>query len=65
MESEKQDRCLTGGFEGRMGGVVSANNIAKYAGQMSAPLLLGLLQSAFGFAIVFLVFGVIGAEKDL
>lgn len=48
-----------------MGGVVSANNIAKYAGQMSAPLLLGLLQSAFGFAIVFLVFGVIGAEKDL
>ncbi|MFP4589354.1 MAG: hypothetical protein ACLFO3_05265 [Candidatus Acetothermia bacterium] len=56
---------MTGGFEGRMGGVVSANNIAKYAGQMSAPLLLGLLQSAFGFAIVFLVFGVIGAEKDL
>ncbi len=46
--------------EGRLGGVSSVNNIAKYTGQMSAPIALGLIQTYFDFTMVFFVSGAIG-----
>lgn len=46
--------------KGRLGGVSSVNNIAKYVGQMSAPIALGLIQTYFDFTMVFFVSGAIG-----
>lgn len=46
--------------EGRLGGVASANNIAKYGGQMAAPFILGIVKSFYGFTTVFFVSGVVG-----
>lgn len=51
--------------EGRLGGVSSINNIAKYAGQMSAPIALGLIKAYFGFTTVFLISGAIGVGTGI
>lgn len=44
---------------GRLGGLTSAYNIMKYAGQMSAPFALGLLLTFGGYALVFQVAGIL------
>lgn len=46
--------------EGRLGGVASANNIAKYGGQMAAPVVLGVVKTFYGFTTVFFVSGIVG-----
>lgn len=46
--------------KGRLGGVSSANNIAKYSGQMAAPVILGVVKTFYGFTTVFFVSGVVG-----
>jgi len=51
--------------EGLLGGVSSANNIAKYAGQVAAPFLLGLVRSMAGFDTVFYVSGIMGLTAGL
>lgn len=51
--------------KGRLGGVASVNNIAKYAGQMSAPVALGWIKAFSDFQMVFLVSGLIGAGTGI
>ncbi|MBS3790807.1 MAG: MFS transporter [Candidatus Thermoplasmatota archaeon] len=50
---------------GRLGGVASVNNIAKYAGQMTAPIVLGVIMSYYGFSTVFLISGSIGVATGI
>lgn len=50
--------------EGRLGGVAFVNNIAKYAGQMAAPLALGWIKTFSSFQVVFLISGLIGMEPE-
>ncbi|MFB6216206.1 MAG: MFS transporter, partial [Candidatus Aenigmatarchaeota archaeon] len=46
--------------EGRLGGIVAVNNIAKFAGQMASPLALGIILAFSSFQMVFLTSGLIG-----
>lgn len=51
--------------EGRLGGVASVNNIARYAGQMASPFLLGIIRAQASFQMVFLTSGMIGVGTGL
>ncbi len=51
--------------EGRLGGVSSVNNIAKYAGQMTAPIVLGWIKAFTNFQAVFLVSGLVGTATGV
>lgn len=51
--------------EGRLGGVASVNNIAKYAGQMTSPLVLGMIKTFSSFQVVFMISGLIGIGTGL
>lgn len=46
--------------KGRLGGVASVNNIARYAGQMAAPLVLGMIITFSSFQVVFMISGLLG-----
>lgn len=45
--------------EGRLGGLVAIYNFMKYAGQMSAPLILGWLLAIADFSAVFQISGIL------
>ncbi len=51
--------------EGRLGGVASVNNIARYARQMASPFLLGIIRAQASFQMVFLASEIIGAGTSL
>ncbi len=46
--------------KGRLGGIASVNNIARYVGQMSAPFVLGIIKTVTNFSVVFMISGLIG-----
>jgi len=46
--------------KGRLGGIASVNNIARYTGQMAAPFVLGIVKTFTSFSTVFLVSGIVG-----
>ena len=51
--------------KGRLGGIASVNNIARYAGQMVAPFFLGIVKTFTSFSVVFRISGLIGIAMGI